>query len=172
MYPVNPLLFRHGGIIGQSHSPPVGGWPLWHGRAWRPPTAAHCLAKPATNTSPPTSPLYFSYFPLVSLYLLFVFAPFPSFSLGVLHLLPLFWEWPSPEKQPRGEGPKYSRPSRQVAPLWTFRTALWHSDPKTAHFAPGTWEGNTHYPVYTIGLIVYILSSLNKPQSYLLCLLV
>ena len=42
------------------------------------------------------------YFPLVSLYLsssLFAFAPFPPFSLGVLYLLPLFWEWPRPEKQ-------------------------------------------------------------------------
>ena len=170
MYPVNPLLFRHGGIIGQSHSPPVGGWPLWSGRAWRP-QQGHIAwrNRPPIDTSPSTSPLYFSYFPLGSLYLLlFVFAPFPSFSFGVLHLLPLFWEWPSPEKQPRGYGPKYSRPTRQAETRWTFRTALWHSESKTAHFAPGTWEGDKHYPVYAIGLIVYILLFLNKPQSHLL----
>ena len=40
------------------------------------------------------------------------------------------------------------------------------------NISDGTWEGDTHYPLYTIGLIVYILSSLNKPQSYLLLLLV
>ena len=50
---------------------------------------------------PPLSfiPLSFSY-----LYLL-LFAPFHSFSFGVPYLLPLFWEWPSPKKQPHSGGP-------------------------------------------------------------------
>ena len=49
-------------------------------------------------------PLYFPYFPLVTLYpFLFAVAPFSSLSFGVLYPLPFFWEWPSPRKQPRGD---------------------------------------------------------------------
>ena len=77
MYPVNPLLFRHGALLGNLILLLSAVDPLARA-GMETPTGAHCLAKLATHTSPSTSPLYFSYFPLVSLYLLlFVFAPFP-----------------------------------------------------------------------------------------------
>ena len=106
MYPGVLCLTRHGGAIGHSHSPPVVVDPFG--------TGGH--GDPNRGTMPgETSHQYVtvdfpSLFPLLpfscGLYLLlFVFTPFPSFSFGVPYLLPLFWEWPSPKKQPHRGGP-------------------------------------------------------------------
>ena len=78
------------------------------------PTGAHCLAKPATNTSPSTSPslfpppsfipLSFSYFISLSLCL---YSFFFLFLWDSSTYSPFFSEWPSPKKQPHSGGPLY-----------------------------------------------------------------
>ena len=83
MYPYNPLSTRHDGIIGHfsllSTVDPID-------------TGGHEDPLPGeTGHLHSTSPLYFPSFPLVTVHLFpFAFAPFPSFSFGVLYLLPSF----------------------------------------------------------------------------------
>ena len=78
------------------------------------PTGAHCLAKPATNTSPSTSPSLFppvSFVPLSFSY--FVSPSLCLYSFSFLFLWdsstysPFFWEWPSLKKQPHSGSPLY-----------------------------------------------------------------
>ena len=78
------------------------------------PTGAHCLAKPATNTSSSTSPslfpppsfmpLSFSYFISLSLCL---YSFFFLFLWDSSTYSPFFLEWPSPKKQPHSGSPLY-----------------------------------------------------------------
>ena len=161
MYPVSPLLFRHGGIIRQSHSPScrrltpfgTGG----HGDPNRGTLPGEPTTKYVTDDFPSLFPLLsFSYLISPSLCL----RPFPFLFLwGSLPASPFSGNDLAPEKQPRGDGPKHSRPGRQV---------VYHSGHLGRHFALRledcvllNWHlrRDTHYPVYAIGLIVCILSS-------------